>query len=311
MLTLLKQARAFGLGCVLATQNPVDLDYKGLSNTGTWFLGRLQTERDKMRVMEGLEGASAEAGASFDKQAMERTLAGLGSRVFLLNSVHEDRPTVFHTRWAMSYLAGPLARDKIKELMDPLRERFTFEPEEPGKPAEEEAERSEQNEQAEASPEEESETKPSEEQAAAKADPMKLAAAERELEQRESDLNGALLQLPLAGFDVLYRVFDLMQAMQQKRATTRRTSSVRAAAGRGVGRISKVATARSKWSEAYVEHAEASGSLSSRAPIMPLFAWVILAVELIVLLVIIGVAASWLGPLISGEAIVPDAGLVD
>jgi phage host-nuclease inhibitor protein Gam len=76
-LTLLKQARAYGLGLVLATQNPVDLDYKGLSNTGTWFIGRLQTERDKARVMEGLEGAS---GGSFDKQAMERTIAGLLTR---------------------------------------------------------------------------------------------------------------------------------------------------------------------------------------------------------------------------------------
>ncbi|MEO0531317.1 MAG: ATP-binding protein, partial [Planctomycetota bacterium] len=122
MLTLLKQARAFGLGCVLATQNPVDLDYKGLSNAGTWFLGRLQTERDKMRVMEGLEGASAQAGNTFDKQAMERTLAGVGSRVFLMNNVHEDAPRVFHTRWAMSYLAGPLSRDQIKELMDPVRD---------------------------------------------------------------------------------------------------------------------------------------------------------------------------------------------
>ncbi len=117
MLTLLKQARAFGLGCVLATQNPVDLDYKGLSNCGTWFLGRLQTERDKMRVMEGLEGASASAGAAFDKQAMEETLARLGSRVFLMNNVHEDEPVLFHTRWVLSYLRGPLTRSQIQTLM--------------------------------------------------------------------------------------------------------------------------------------------------------------------------------------------------
>ena len=90
MLTLLKQARAFGLGVVLATQNPVDLDYKGLSNAGTWFLGRLQTERDKLRVLDGLEGASAAAGAAFDRQKMEAMLAGLGNRVFLMNNVHED-----------------------------------------------------------------------------------------------------------------------------------------------------------------------------------------------------------------------------
>jgi hypothetical protein len=121
MLTLLKQARAYGLGCVLATQNPVDLDYKGLSNAGTWFLGRLQTERDKARVIEGLEGASAEAGAGFDRQKMEATLAALGARVFLMNNVHQDKPVVFHTRWAMSYLCGPLTRTQIKTLMDPVR----------------------------------------------------------------------------------------------------------------------------------------------------------------------------------------------
>ncbi|MCA9086899.1 MAG: ATP-binding protein, partial [Planctomycetaceae bacterium] len=88
MLTLLKQARAFGLGVVLATQNPVDLDYKGLSNAGTWFIGRLQTERDKARVLDGLEGASAAAGHAFDRRQMEVILSGLGSRVFLLNNVH-------------------------------------------------------------------------------------------------------------------------------------------------------------------------------------------------------------------------------
>src|SRR5206468_4756985 len=102
MLTLLKQARAFGLGVVLATQNPVDLDYKGLANCGTWFLGRLQTERDKLRVLDGLEGASASAQASFDRAAMSRTLSELGNRVFLMNNVHEDRTTVFQSRWALS-----------------------------------------------------------------------------------------------------------------------------------------------------------------------------------------------------------------
>jgi hypothetical protein len=117
MLTLMKQARAFGLGCVLATQNPVDLDYKGLSNAGTWFLGRLQTERDKKRVIEGLEGASSEASAKFDRAAMERSLAALDNRVFLLNNVHADGPVVFHTRWALSYLAGPLTRTQISQLM--------------------------------------------------------------------------------------------------------------------------------------------------------------------------------------------------
>lgn len=118
LLTLLKQARAFGLGIVLATQNPVDLDYKGLSNTGTWFIGRLQTERDKNRVLDGLEGAAATAGgASFDRQKMDQMLSALGNRIFLLNNVHRGTPQVFETRWAMSYLRGPLTRSQIKTLM--------------------------------------------------------------------------------------------------------------------------------------------------------------------------------------------------
>jgi hypothetical protein len=121
LLTLLKQARAFGLGVVLATQNPVDLDYKGLANTGTWFIGRLQTERDKARVLEGLEGASTSAGQKFDRGQMEQTLAGLGNRIFLMNNVHEDEPVVFETRWCLSYLRGPLTRTQIKTLMDPRK----------------------------------------------------------------------------------------------------------------------------------------------------------------------------------------------
>ncbi|CAN5696864.1 ATP-binding protein [soil metagenome] len=121
MLTLLKQARAFGVGMVLATQNPVDLDYKALSNAGTWFLGRLQTERDKARVIEGLEGASAAAGKAFDKAAMEATLAGLRSRRFVMNNVHDDHPIVFQTRFVMSFLAGPLTRSQIQRLMAPVK----------------------------------------------------------------------------------------------------------------------------------------------------------------------------------------------
>jgi hypothetical protein len=117
MLTLLKQARAFGLGVVLATQNPVDLDYKGLSNAGTWFLGRLQTQRDKNRVLEGLEGASTVAGHSFDRKQMDEILSALANRVFVMNNVHEDKPVVFQTRWAMSYLRGPLTREQIQTLV--------------------------------------------------------------------------------------------------------------------------------------------------------------------------------------------------
>lgn len=117
LLTLLKQARAYGLGLVLATQNPVDLDYKALSNAGTWFLGRLQTERDKLRVLDGLEGASSMAGALFDRAAMDKILSGLRQRVFLLSNAHDDHPIVFQTRWALSYLAGPMTREQIRTLM--------------------------------------------------------------------------------------------------------------------------------------------------------------------------------------------------
>ncbi len=126
MMTLLKQARAFGLGCLLATQNPVDLDYKALSNIGTWFLGRLQTERDRARVLDGLQAAAdSQNAAGFDRPALERLLAGLSARVFLMNNVHENGPVLFQVRWAMSYLRGPLTRGQIKTLMDPLRPAFS------------------------------------------------------------------------------------------------------------------------------------------------------------------------------------------
>ncbi len=121
LLTLMKQARAFGLGVMLVTQNPVDLDYKGLSNTGTWFIGRLQTDRDKIRVLDALEGASAGTGKQLDRGQMDQVIAGLGSRVFLMHNVHDDAPTVFTSRWAMSYLCGPMTREQIKLLMDPLK----------------------------------------------------------------------------------------------------------------------------------------------------------------------------------------------
>jgi hypothetical protein len=117
LMILLKQARAFGLGILLATQNPVDLDYKALSNIGTWWLGRLQTERDKARVLDGLEGALSSNGSPFNRNQMEALLSGLGNRIFLMNNVHEDAPIVFHVRWIMSYLSGPLAKEQIKRLM--------------------------------------------------------------------------------------------------------------------------------------------------------------------------------------------------
>ena len=116
ILTLMKQARAYGLGVVLATQNPVDLDYKGLSNAGLWFLGRLQTARDKARVLDGLEGAAQASGGSFDRGRLDRMLSGLEQRRFLMHSVHGDEETLFQTRWTMAYLRGPLLRDEIKRL---------------------------------------------------------------------------------------------------------------------------------------------------------------------------------------------------
>lgn len=121
MMTMLKQGRAFGLGVLLATQNPVDLDYKALSNIGTWWLGRLQTERDKARVLDGLEGAAASNNSGFNRKRMEELLAGLGARVFLMNNVNDDAPTIFHVRWVMSFLTGPLARGQIKKLMNGRR----------------------------------------------------------------------------------------------------------------------------------------------------------------------------------------------
>ena len=114
MLFLLKQARAFGVGIVLSTQNPVDLDYKGLSNIGTWFIGRLQTTQDIERVIDGLGG---QIGSSFDKNEIKNMLANLQKRTFFLKSAHLDDIRLFATRWVMSYLKGPLKRDEIAALM--------------------------------------------------------------------------------------------------------------------------------------------------------------------------------------------------
>ena len=117
LLTLLKQARAYGVGIVLATQNPVDLDYKGLSNAGTWFVGKLQAQRDKDRLLDGLEGALSGNDGGFDRAWLDKTISALGNRVFLLHNVHEGRPQVFQTRWALSYLRGPLTRPQVRTLM--------------------------------------------------------------------------------------------------------------------------------------------------------------------------------------------------
>ena len=113
IMLLLKQARAFGLGVVLSTQNPVDVDYKALSNAGTWMIGRLQTEQDKNRLVDGL--SSADGGV--DVKAVGDTISNLGKRQFMLRRAGKDKPEVMTTRWAMSYLRGPLTRDQIGQAM--------------------------------------------------------------------------------------------------------------------------------------------------------------------------------------------------
>lgn len=117
LLSLMKQARAFGVSMMLATQNPVDIDYKGLSNAGTWLLGKLQQERDKERVMSGLEGTIQESGKSFDRGYFNNVLGSLKPRVFLLHNIHTNIPKVITSRWAMSYLRGPLTKSQISTLM--------------------------------------------------------------------------------------------------------------------------------------------------------------------------------------------------
>ena len=112
LLRLLKQARAFGVGLLLATQNPVDVDYKALSNAGTWLIGRLQTDQDKQRLLDGLQGASG----VFDRSMADKILSGLGKRVFLLHNVHAKGPVVITSRWALNFLAGPMTRTQIPAL---------------------------------------------------------------------------------------------------------------------------------------------------------------------------------------------------
>jgi hypothetical protein len=123
MLRMLKQARAFGVGLVLATQNPVDLDYKALSNAGTWFVGRLQTEQDKARLLDGLSSA----GGSVDTSELDRMISGLQKRVFLLHNVHQPKPVLFQTRWTMNYLAGPLTRAQIPDLIKLSKDSINIE----------------------------------------------------------------------------------------------------------------------------------------------------------------------------------------
>ena len=115
MLTLLKQARSFGIGVILSTQNPVDIDYKGLSNIGTWFIGRLQTKQDIEKVIDGLSSASEKG---LNKQELSLALGTLAKRNFIMKNINEESIKTFETRWALSYLKGPLSKDAIKKLME-------------------------------------------------------------------------------------------------------------------------------------------------------------------------------------------------
>ncbi len=121
LMTLRKQARAFGVGILLATQNPMDLDYKALTNAGTWLVGKLQTDRDKARLLEGLQGVAAERGTLTDSGYLDTVISSLGNQVFLLHDVHTGKPLLFHTRWALSYLYGPMTREQVAQVMAPLK----------------------------------------------------------------------------------------------------------------------------------------------------------------------------------------------
>ncbi len=126
MLTLLKQARSFGVGIILSTQNPVDIDYKGLANIGTWFIGRLQTKQDKEKVIDGLSSAVE---GKIDKSEMENLLSNLEKRTFIMKNINEDGIKIFQTRWTLSYLKGPITKEQIKFLMVNKTVNFVSKPE--------------------------------------------------------------------------------------------------------------------------------------------------------------------------------------
>jgi hypothetical protein len=123
LMTLIKQARAFGVGLLLATQNPVDLDYKALSNAGTWFVGKLQTERDKARLIDGLQGVAAERGTLNDRAYLENVISALGNRLFLMHDIHRGKPILMQSRQALSFLRGPMTREQVAALMDPFKQK--------------------------------------------------------------------------------------------------------------------------------------------------------------------------------------------
>jgi hypothetical protein len=130
LLRLLKQARAFGLGLLLATQNPVDMDYKALSNAGTWFIGKLQTDQDKQRLLDGLVGASN----GTPRSALDQMITRLGKRIFVLHNIHANQPLLFQSRWTMNFLAGPMTRSQIPSLNKLVGARLPEEVSVPGSP---------------------------------------------------------------------------------------------------------------------------------------------------------------------------------
>jgi hypothetical protein len=109
MVALMKQARAYGVGCVIATQNPMDLDYRALSNAGTWLIGRLTTDADRARVMDGL-------GEPKKNSALNDVVKRLPPRWFVVRDAKTSKVTLLNPRWAMSYLRGPMTPEDIKRV---------------------------------------------------------------------------------------------------------------------------------------------------------------------------------------------------
>jgi hypothetical protein len=115
LVSLIKQARAFGLGVVLATQNPMDLDYRALSNAGVWCIGRLQTDADRARVVEALTG---NARGSVDASTLANTLKALAPRWFVLRNVHGHPGLVLlQSRTTLCWLKGPMTRGDLRKLV--------------------------------------------------------------------------------------------------------------------------------------------------------------------------------------------------
>ncbi len=113
LVALMKQARAFGVGVVVATQNPMDLDYRALSNAGLWCIGRLQTDADRARVTEGL---ASSVGAGTDAKELNRSLSRLAPRWFVMRNAHvpEAGSVLLNPRHTMSLMRGPLTRAELR-----------------------------------------------------------------------------------------------------------------------------------------------------------------------------------------------------